>query len=58
MGWLVVLRIKIYWYNYGQYWGNSIAILLTPLFTHGIHGIFVASSKPKVDIKIDIPRLK
>ncbi|WP_342256526.1 hypothetical protein [Spiroplasma endosymbiont of Poecilobothrus nobilitatus] len=52
------IKNKIDWYNYGQYWGNGIAILLTPLFTHGIQGIFVASSKPKVDMKIDIPRLK
>ncbi len=52
------IKDNINWYNYGQYWGNGIAILLTPLFTHGIQGIFVASSKPKVDMKIDIPRLK
>ncbi len=52
------IKDQINWYNYGQYWGNGIAILLTSLFTHGIQGIFVASSKPKVDMKIDIPRLK
>ncbi len=46
------IKDQINWYNYGQYWGNGIAILLTPLFTHGIQGIFVASSKPKVDMKI------
>ncbi|WP_374697091.1 hypothetical protein [Spiroplasma endosymbiont of Polydrusus formosus] len=52
------IKNKIDWYNYGKYWSNGIAILLTPLFTHGIQGIFVASSKPKVDMKINIPRLK
>lgn len=57
-GMINAIKGDIDWYNYGQYWGNGIAILLTPLFTHGIQGIFVASSKPKVDMKIDIPRLK
>ncbi|WP_253301451.1 hypothetical protein [Spiroplasma endosymbiont of Phyllotreta cruciferae] len=57
-GMINAIKDNINWYNYGQYWGNGIAILLTPLFTHGIQGIFVASSKPKVDMKIDIPRLK
>ncbi|WP_348735842.1 hypothetical protein [Spiroplasma endosymbiont of Ammophila pubescens] len=52
------IKDEINWYNYGQYWGNEIDILLTPLFIHGIQGIFVASSKPKVDMKINIPRLK
>ncbi len=52
------IKDNINWYNYGQYLANGIAILLTPLFTNGIRGIIVASSKPKVNIKIDIPRLK
>ncbi|WP_425380042.1 hypothetical protein [Spiroplasma endosymbiont of Stenodema calcarata] len=57
-GMINAIKDNINWYNYGQYWGNGIAILLTPLFTHGIQGIFVASSKPKVDMKIDIPRFR
>ncbi len=54
----MALKTKLIGIIMDKYWGNGIAILLTPLFTHGIQGIFFASSKPKVDMEIDIPRLK
>ncbi len=52
------IKDDINWCNYGQYLGDGIAILLTSLFMHGIRSIFVFSSKPKVDMKIDISQLK
>ncbi|UZQ30164.1 MAG: hypothetical protein OHM56_01035 [Spiroplasma phoeniceum] len=35
-GMINAIKDNINWYNCGQYWDNGVAILLTPLFTHGI----------------------